>query len=80
MCSASALRSVEDTAGGGGNSMPRILQAVESYATMGQIANVMRRCLEGIERRRRCGGWKLRFVEVNGCDRFRGSLLSAWRC
>jgi methylmalonyl-CoA mutase N-terminal domain/subunit len=39
---AAALRGVEDTARGGGNLMPRILHAVESYATVGEIANVMR--------------------------------------
>jgi methylmalonyl-CoA mutase N-terminal domain/subunit len=39
---ASALRGVEDTARAGGNLMPRILHAVESYATVGEIANVMR--------------------------------------
>jgi len=39
---AAALRSVEDTARGGGNLMPQILHAVESYATVGEIANVMR--------------------------------------
>ena len=39
---ASALRGVEDTARGGGNLMPQILHAVESFATVGEIANVMR--------------------------------------
>jgi methylmalonyl-CoA mutase N-terminal domain/subunit len=39
---ATALRGVEDAARGGENLMPRILQAVESYATVGEIANVMR--------------------------------------
>jgi methylmalonyl-CoA mutase N-terminal domain/subunit len=39
---AAALRRVEDAARGGGNLMPQILQAVESYATVGEIANVMR--------------------------------------
>jgi methylmalonyl-CoA mutase N-terminal domain/subunit len=39
---AAALRSVEDAARGAGNLMPRILQAVESYATVGEIANVLR--------------------------------------
>jgi methylmalonyl-CoA mutase, N-terminal domain len=37
-----ALRGVEDAARGGENLMPRILQAVESYATVGEIANVLR--------------------------------------
>jgi methylmalonyl-CoA mutase N-terminal domain/subunit len=37
-----ALRGVEDAARGGGNLMPQILHAVESYATVGEIANVMR--------------------------------------
>jgi methylmalonyl-CoA mutase, N-terminal domain len=37
-----ALRRVEDAARGGGNLMPQILGAVESYATVGEIANVMR--------------------------------------
>ncbi len=39
---AAALRGVEDAARSGENLMPRILQAVESYATVGEIANVMR--------------------------------------
>jgi methylmalonyl-CoA mutase N-terminal domain/subunit len=39
---AAALRRVEDAARGGENLMPRILDAVESYATVGEIANVMR--------------------------------------
>jgi methylmalonyl-CoA mutase N-terminal domain/subunit len=39
---AAALRGVEDAARGGENLMPRILQAVESYATVGEIANVLR--------------------------------------
>jgi methylmalonyl-CoA mutase N-terminal domain/subunit len=39
---AAALRRVEDAARGGGNLMPQILNAVESYATVGEIANVMR--------------------------------------
>jgi methylmalonyl-CoA mutase, N-terminal domain len=39
---AAALRRVEDAARGGGNLMPHILHAVESYATVGEIANVMR--------------------------------------
>ncbi|HTD96749.1 MAG TPA: methylmalonyl-CoA mutase family protein [Edaphobacter sp.] len=38
-----ALRGVEDAARGGGNLMPVILNAVESYATVGEIADVMRR-------------------------------------
>jgi methylmalonyl-CoA mutase N-terminal domain/subunit len=37
-----ALRGVEEAARGGGNLMPQILHAVESYATVGEIANVMR--------------------------------------
>ena len=40
---ASALRRVEDAARGGSNLMPQILNAVESYATVGEIADVMRR-------------------------------------
>jgi methylmalonyl-CoA mutase N-terminal domain/subunit len=39
---AAALRRVEDAARGGGNLMPHILHAVESFATVGEIANVMR--------------------------------------
>jgi methylmalonyl-CoA mutase, N-terminal domain len=39
---ASALRRVEDTARSGENLMPQILHAVESYATVGEIANVLR--------------------------------------
>jgi methylmalonyl-CoA mutase, N-terminal domain len=40
---AAALRRVEDTARTGGNLMPQILHAVESYATVGEIADVLRR-------------------------------------
>ena len=40
---AAALRMVEDAARGGSNLMPQILRAVESYATVGEIADVMRR-------------------------------------
>ena len=40
---AAALRAVEDAARDGGNLMPRILGAVESYATVGEIADVLRR-------------------------------------
>jgi methylmalonyl-CoA mutase N-terminal domain/subunit len=40
---AAALRRVEDAARGGGNLMPQILNAVESYATVGEIADVLRR-------------------------------------
>jgi len=39
---AEALRGVEDAARDGSNLMPRILNAVESYATVGEIANVLR--------------------------------------
>jgi methylmalonyl-CoA mutase N-terminal domain/subunit len=37
-----ALRGVEDAARGGENLMPLILRAVESYATVGEIADVLR--------------------------------------
>jgi methylmalonyl-CoA mutase N-terminal domain/subunit len=37
-----ALRQVEDAARGGVNLMPRIVSAVESYATVGEIADVLR--------------------------------------
>ena len=37
-----ALRGVEDAARSGKNLMPQILLAVESYATVGEIANVLR--------------------------------------
>jgi methylmalonyl-CoA mutase N-terminal domain/subunit len=40
---AEALRRVEDAARNGSNLMPQILHAVESYATVGEIADVMRR-------------------------------------
>ena len=40
---AAALRGVEDAARGGMNLMPRILNAVECYATVGEISDVMRR-------------------------------------
>jgi methylmalonyl-CoA mutase N-terminal domain/subunit len=39
---AAALRAVEDAARNGGNLMPAILTAVESYATVGEIATTMR--------------------------------------
>jgi methylmalonyl-CoA mutase N-terminal domain/subunit len=39
---AAALRSVEDGARGGANLMPRIVSAVESYATVGEISDVLR--------------------------------------
>jgi methylmalonyl-CoA mutase, N-terminal domain len=39
---AAALRRVEDAARSGANLMPQILHAVESYATVGEIANVLR--------------------------------------
>jgi methylmalonyl-CoA mutase N-terminal domain/subunit len=38
-----ALRSVEETARSGENLMPRILEAVESMATVGEIADAMRK-------------------------------------
>jgi methylmalonyl-CoA mutase N-terminal domain/subunit len=38
-----ALTEVEDAAGSGENVMPRILAAVEAYATVGEIADAMRR-------------------------------------
>jgi methylmalonyl-CoA mutase N-terminal domain/subunit len=37
------MRGVEDAARGGDNLMPRIVAAVEAYATVGEIADVMRR-------------------------------------
>jgi methylmalonyl-CoA mutase N-terminal domain/subunit len=37
-----ALRDVEEAARGGGNLMPRIVSAVESYATVGEVADVLR--------------------------------------
>jgi len=40
---AAALRRVEDAARSGENLMPQILLAVESYATVGEIADVMRK-------------------------------------
>ena len=39
-----ALRGVEDAARGQENLMPRILEAVEAEATVGEIADVLRRC------------------------------------
>ncbi|WP_348267044.1 methylmalonyl-CoA mutase family protein [Edaphobacter paludis] len=39
---AMALRRVEDSARSGSNLMPQILNAVESYATVGEIADVLR--------------------------------------
>jgi len=38
-----ALASVEDAARSGANMMPRILSAVEAYATVGEISDAMRR-------------------------------------
>jgi methylmalonyl-CoA mutase N-terminal domain/subunit len=40
---AAALRAVDDVARNGGNLMPAILTAVESYATVGEIATAMRK-------------------------------------
>ena len=40
---AAVLRRIEDAARGGSNLMPQILHAVESYATVGEIADVMRK-------------------------------------
>lgn len=40
---AAALRGVEDAARDGSNLMPQILNAVESYATVGEIADVLRK-------------------------------------
>jgi methylmalonyl-CoA mutase N-terminal domain/subunit len=39
----SALQQVEDTARGGGNLMPAIVEAVEASATVGEISDAMRR-------------------------------------
>jgi methylmalonyl-CoA mutase N-terminal domain/subunit len=39
---AASLRQVEDAARDGGNLMPQILNAVESYATVGEIADSLR--------------------------------------
>ncbi|HMC31940.1 MAG TPA: methylmalonyl-CoA mutase family protein, partial [Candidatus Angelobacter sp.] len=39
----SALRAVEETARGGGNLMPHIIHAVESYCTVGEISDALRR-------------------------------------
>jgi len=38
-----SLRSVEDAARSGANLMPRILAAVEAYATVGEISDTLRR-------------------------------------
>jgi methylmalonyl-CoA mutase N-terminal domain/subunit len=38
-----ALQGVTDAARGGGNLMPAILEAVESYATVGEIAGTLRK-------------------------------------
>jgi methylmalonyl-CoA mutase N-terminal domain/subunit len=38
-----ALTGVEDAARSGANLMPRILAAVEAYATVGEISDAMRR-------------------------------------
>jgi methylmalonyl-CoA mutase N-terminal domain/subunit len=38
-----SLRAVEDAAYSGDNLMPRILAAVEAYATVGEISDTMRR-------------------------------------
>jgi methylmalonyl-CoA mutase N-terminal domain/subunit len=38
-----ALKGVEDAARSGENLMPRILEAVEAYATVGEISDAMRR-------------------------------------
>jgi len=38
-----ALQGVEDAARSGANVMPKILEAVEAYATVGEISDAMRR-------------------------------------
>jgi methylmalonyl-CoA mutase, N-terminal domain len=38
-----AIRAVEDAARGGGNLMPHIIHAVESYCTVGEISDALRR-------------------------------------
>jgi len=38
-----AMQGVEDAARGGDNVMPKILAAVEAYATVGEISDAMRR-------------------------------------
>jgi methylmalonyl-CoA mutase N-terminal domain/subunit len=38
-----ALRCVEDAAGGSNNLLPPILEAVEAYATVGEISHALRR-------------------------------------
>jgi methylmalonyl-CoA mutase N-terminal domain/subunit len=38
-----ALKGVEDAARSGANAMPRILDAVEAYATVGEISDAMRK-------------------------------------
>jgi methylmalonyl-CoA mutase N-terminal domain/subunit len=39
----SALAAVEDAARSGANVMPRIVEAVDAYATVGEISDAMRR-------------------------------------
>ena len=39
---AAALRAVEDAAKDGNNLLPRIVEAVEAYATVGEVANTLR--------------------------------------
>ena len=67
-----ALRGVEDAARGGENLMPRILQAVESYATVGEIANVMRGVF----------GEYRETVTVQAVERYTSGLLQdeVWVC
>jgi methylmalonyl-CoA mutase N-terminal domain/subunit len=38
-----AMKGVEDAARNGGNLMPAIINAVENYATVGEISDAMRR-------------------------------------
>jgi len=38
-----AIKRVEDTARGGANLMPDIIEAVEAHATVGEISDAMRR-------------------------------------
>jgi methylmalonyl-CoA mutase N-terminal domain/subunit len=40
---AAAVRAVEETARGGENLLPRIIDAVEAMATVGEIADTLRR-------------------------------------
>ncbi len=49
-----SLRQIEEAARSGANLMPRIVAAVDAYATVGEISDTMRKVFRGVQRGRRC--------------------------